>query len=110
MVGALRIVGDAGRPSGSMLLARTGIRLQEKGVNHDNGLCNSEAKVRTDASTIEHHISCSSVAETHEESNSSGQYDCYEDPSHYRRHCREKCIIRRSSEEVGVGQGYLPQG
>lgn len=38
MVGALRIVGDAGRPSGSMLLARTGIRLQEKGVNHDNGL------------------------------------------------------------------------
>ena len=72
MVGALRIVGDAGRPSRCMLLARTGIRLQVKRVMSDSSICNSEARVRTYACTIEHNILCSSVTETHKESNSSG--------------------------------------
>jgi hypothetical protein len=72
MVGALRILGVAGRPSGSMPLARTGIRLQSKGVTRGSGIYNSKAGVRTDARTIEHDISCSLVAETREESNSSG--------------------------------------
>jgi len=71
MVGALRIVGDAGRPSGGMPLARTGIRLQAKRVVRVSGIYNGEAEARTDACTIEHDISCSLVAETHEKSNSS---------------------------------------
>ena len=71
MVGALRIVGDVGRPSGSMPLSRTDIRLQEKGVVRKSGIYDSEPEVRTDARTIEHDISCSLVAETRKESNSS---------------------------------------
>jgi len=109
MVGALRIVGDVGRPCRSMPLVRTSIRLQGEELMSDRDICNSEAKPRTYARTVEHDISCSLVAEAHKESNRSRKYDCYKHPYHCWGHCREKCVVRRSSEEVGVGQGHLPQ-
>lgn len=72
MVGALQIVGDAGRPSRSMLPVQTSIGLQVEQSINGSGIYNGEVKGRTDACTVEHDISCSLVAKTHKQSNSPG--------------------------------------